>query len=332
MVALVWLALVLHRAAAFAPHSLPSTMLTCRVPQRSLLCASFESRMVRMPIRLGLLINDLKEEGASKEMLEEAFAKAMATAFPGPESYVPAAPDDPDAPDAPDAPSVSVAPAPLERPATVSAAHAAFHGAYTGTVIKSVTQKFLNFIIEDCATIYRFNYNRVYALGFATLCDAFLATSCFSEADVQATKKALCFGLGMEASAVWADAAELSLLAQGMCKADLFESADFAQLRAEAKRTKYSYALGVGLVLLMRAVGETALQSMSGTYGAPATASTDDGAIQRWCAELGLTPVFVKRLSADTERPISIDGAGRFSFERTLEEESLVSIGIEGSF
>ena len=100
-----------------------------------------------------------------------------------------------------------------------------------------------------------------------------------------------------------------------MDTAQLFATEDLRAI-ADAPRFKYSYALGVGLVRLMRLVGEKQIQSSGRGYGSGGT-SKADGAIDRWCAQLDVK--FANTLERDTERPISIDGVGRFSFDGGLE-------------
>ena len=107
-----------------------------------------------------------------------------------------------------------------------------------------------------------------------------------------------------------ADAEALRALAADAPDAEaLFESPDLVAI-AQDDRFKYSYAFGVGLVLLMRAVGEEQIQATGRGRGQ----ARADGAVDRWCARLGLDKCIL-RLERETELPINIEGVGRFSFE-----------------
>ena len=235
------------------------------------------------------LVQQLADSGIRRSQVEDAFASALVAVYEAP-------PPPPPPP-----------PTGLRPPSTASDAQAAFRAAYTGRLVTSTTQKFLNSMIEDRACVFKFEYSRVYALGLTALCDAFLPMTCIDEFDAAETRNALCFGLGLDAATVAADAKALAALAAGSSKEELFASADLSQI-AQSRSFKYTYTFGVGLVMLMRAVGETQLTARG--YG---RSEAGEGAVDRWCAELSIKNA--NTLVRDTERPLNIDGVGRFSFE-----------------
>lgn len=291
---------------------------------------------------VALLVQGLAAQGVPQAVVERAFESAVASSYP-PTAPVPLPlPAEPSPPPLP-APSV---PPPattgfgeLRQPATVTAANQAFRAAFTQTKrppVKSVTQKFIRYIVEDRACVYGFEYNAIYALGFTALCDAFLGASCRNDQDVAATRSALCFALGLDEDRVATDARELSTFAEGKTEAELLACDPLAQIASATTPPKYTYAFGVGLVLLMVAAGESKISGRdSFKYGAQYNAvEPGGGAIERWCTALNLN--FAQRLESDFARPLSVDGIGRFSFESesSLEDSTLVleSIGREGSF
>eukprot|EP00324_Dicrateria_rotunda_P002398 CAMPEP_0206169018 /NCGR_PEP_ID=MMETSP1474-20131121/34246_1 /ASSEMBLY_ACC=CAM_ASM_001110 /TAXON_ID=97495 /ORGANISM="Imantonia sp., Strain RCC918" /LENGTH=294 /DNA_ID=CAMNT_0053574755 /DNA_START=6 /DNA_END=890 /DNA_ORIENTATION=- len=259
---------------------------------------------------LSELLNRFAATGVSKRQAEVAFASAVATVYSATSSPPPPPP-----------PSLGE----LRAPATVAAGHAAFRAFFASSgrpPVRSDTQKFLNFVIEDRACCYGFQYNRVYALGLSALCDAFLVASCRSAEDEAATRTALYFALGFDEAQVRADAQALRVQANAMASGELLASEPFVAIAGA--RLKYTYAFGVGLVLIMKAMGETNLGRDALKYGARFAASSGrQSAIDRWCEALGLS--FASTLARDVARPISIDGIGRFSFdsESALEEAAL---------
>ena len=179
-----------------------------------------------------------------------------------------------------------------------------------GRLLTSPAKKFIDQVIDDRATVIRFKYTRIYALGLSTLCDVFLPTTCLDAVDAQATRAALCFALGLDAAQVDADAAALRADAATYTSRDaLLASADLQDV-ATAERFKYTYAFGVGLVLLMRQLGEERIASEGRGYGSDGVRR--EGAIDVWCAALNLK--YAQTLERDTERPLSIEGVGRFAF------------------
>jgi hypothetical protein len=119
----------------------------------------------------------------------------------------------------------------LRRPATASDAQAAFRQAYTGKIVTSPTQKFISAVIEDRAGAFSFKYSRVYALGLAALCDAFLPATCLNPEDQAATRSALSFGIGLDAVQVAADAVALLAESTGKTKAEILAGSDLRQAR-----------------------------------------------------------------------------------------------------
>ena len=100
---------------------------------------------------LDSLIRQLAASGVRRSQLESAFASTIESVY--------------------DAPALPPPPPPsgLRPPSTASDAQAAFRAAYTGRLVTSTTQKFLNSMIEDRACVFRFEYSRVYALGLTAL-------------------------------------------------------------------------------------------------------------------------------------------------------------------
>lgn len=244
---------------------------------------------------LTALVRELAGRGVTKAELGEAFEVALAAAYAPPAASVPSPPK---------------ILGELRPPKTASDAQAAFREAYSGRFTSSETQKFISSVIADRAAAFTFRYERVYAVGFAALCDAFLPATCLA-AEVDATRAALCFSLGLDEAQLMADAAALTEQAARMSKEELLGSTDLRQI-AESPGFKYTYVWGVGLVTLMKAVGEElTMKGERGTWYKPP--SGDDGPIAEWCAELGLDRQ-AKRLAADTAQPLTIDRAGSFAF------------------
>lgn len=198
------------------------------------------------------------------------------------------------------------------KPTTITEAKRAFRTAFSGSPLRAPTVKFVN-VILDTTCIWKYEYSRVWAVGFTALCDSFLGAlqqgSRLSLSDQKASRTAMCYALGMDADAVAADAAALSRVAATMTAEELLASDDFVQI-ARASAFKYTYAFGVGFVLLMKATGIE-----------PTTTSID-----RWCAALNLK--CARTLERDYLGPVSIDSIGRFSFEKPGE---VVAASLEGS-
>lgn len=244
---------------------------------------------------LTALVRELAGRGVAKAELEDAFGAALATAYAPPVARVTSPPK---------------ILGELRPPKTASDAQAAYREAYSGRFTSSETQKFISAVVGDRAAAYTYRYERVYAVGFAALCDAFLPATCLA-AEVDATRSALCFCLGLDEAELLADAAALTEQAASMSKAELLATDDLRQIAAQTD-FKYTYVFGVGLVTLMKAVGEEL--TMKGELGTWYKAPTDDGGpISAWCAELGLDRS-KNRLAADTAQPLSIDRVGTFAF------------------
>ena len=166
-------------------------------------------------------------------------------------------------------------------------------------------------LIDDRATVFNFRYSRAFALGMVALSDVFLPATSLDAPDAEAAFSALCISFGLEPASVRADAQSISAEAASMTAEQLLESDEFAAV-ASTNRYKYTYQFGVGLVLLMQAVGETQILASGRGYGARTARGA--GAIDRWLEALNLSR-FINTLNQDTERPLSVEGIGRFSFE-----------------
>jgi len=282
---------VVHYCALAAPMARGTRALQARMPPACMLSEPADERFES-------LIRELAETGMERGMVETSFASALAAIYE--------APPPPPPPPPPLAPNLE-----LKQPATASDALVAFRAYFSGRLMTSQSQKLVDKLIEDRACVYRFKYTRVYALGLVALCDAFLPLTCIDANDAEAVFAAVCFGLGLEAGTVRADAAAMLAVEMNASDAEaLFASPDLVDI-ATTERFKYSYVFGVGLVLLMRAAGEEQIQATGRAYYS--RDARTEGAIGRWCARLNLENT-VGRLERDTERPLSIDGIGRFSF------------------
>lgn len=196
--------------------------------------------IARIPERMLLLVQDLAARGASKGQVEKAFASAMEqvyamdTAVLGENTSTPSA-------EATRDPNQTVLPPKARQPvapANPSDAQRAFRESFSGTLVTSVTKKFINIILEDRATVFKFQYSRIYALGLVALCDAFLPASCRTPEDAAATRSAIFFALGLDEEQTTADAMTLRASASsGIGKAELFATDDFVQVRS----TKFKY-------------------------------------------------------------------------------------------
>ena len=250
-----WLVCLLAAPAAVAAYSTPlGTRRVSSFPLRAALAPTMAEEEVALLVSKGTieaqLLEVLSAAKATREEAEAAFAAALAVAYAPP-------------PPPPPPPSLD-----LVEPANPSDAQRAFREYFEGRLTTSATQKFLSALIEDRATTFRFQYSRVYALGFIALCDAFLPASCRFADDAAATRSALCFSLGLDEATVAADAAALSAAARSMSKEELLATDDLQRICAASPRFKYTYTFGVGLVLLMKAAGEAELAAPGLGYGA----------------------------------------------------------------
>ena len=244
------------------------------------------------------LVQELADGGATRGECEEAFASALKAVYePKP---------------LPPPPPISNS-GELKQPSTPSDGQRAFREHWTGKLVTQTMKKFVDRIIEDRCTILRFQYSPVYALGLTALCDVFLPVTCIDESDADAARATLCFSLGLDAATVAADAAALQAAASGATREELLASEDLAAIKAAT--FKYSYAFGVGLVLLMRACGDT--QVMSTGKGYASREQVGGGAIVEWCAALELN--YANTLERDTARPLEIEGVGSFDFDIGLK-------------
>ena len=194
------------------------------------------------------MVQELANGGAAREECESLTSVYLAAALN--------AVYDPPPPPPPAPPPLGVE---LRQPKTPSDGQVFFREAFAGKLVTAPTKRFLDRVIEDRCVIFNFQYSRVYALGLTALCDAFLPATCMDAADADATRQALCCALGLDASTIANDAAALRAEASGSTRAALLASDDLTAV-ASAPRFKYTYAFGVGLIMLMRACGEAKIR------------------------------------------------------------------------
>ena len=97
-------------------------------------------------------------------------------------------------------------------PKTVGDAKTAFQASYGNRPVGMMLQSFVNELLSSNVLAMAsptFKYNRVFALGFTTLCDTFLDTAA-NDAEL---RKSLCDGLGLDAARIERDAADLKAAA-----------------------------------------------------------------------------------------------------------------------
>ena len=136
-------------------HVAPVTLLPSARPSSPTLKMAEQAPVEQAINELTALVRELSGRGVAKAELEAAFGAALATAYAPPATSVP--------------PPKIVGE--LRPPKTASDAQAAFREAYPGRFVSSETQKFLSAVIGDRAAAFTFRYERVYAVGFAALCD-----------------------------------------------------------------------------------------------------------------------------------------------------------------
>ena len=165
-------------------------------------------------------------------------------------------------------------------PKTVGDAKTAFQASYGNRPVGMMLQSFVNELLSSNVLAMAsptFKYNRVFALGFTTLCDTFLDTAA-NDAEL---RKSLCDGLGLDAARIERDAADLKAAAAAAGSEEaLLASADFAELANAASPPKYTYTFGAGLLAMMPLVD----------------VEVNDASIEKWSAALKMSP---NRLSKD---------------------------------
>jgi len=249
-------------------------------------------------------VQALVSGGTPKVAIEVAFAQALVAAKEPP-------------PPPPTKPQLDLTKP--EKPATVTDAKSNFRDAYailntSPNPMRASTFKFASFVLES-SCVWGFQYSRVFAVGLSALCDTFLQQG-LTEGERQATRAAICFGLGLDAAQVAEDARALTAVSVGgVAGAEILKTEDFTAI-AQTRAFKFTYTFGVGLIITMQLTGE----------------SITEGTISAWCDALKLK--CERSLQRDYVRPLSIDGIGRFSFETpgVPEAASLQSIGEQGSF
>ena len=114
--------------------------------------------LARIPERVLLLVQDLAARGASKEQVEKAFTSAMGQVY-AVDGAVPVENASTPSAEATRDPNQTVLPPKARQPvapANPSDAQRAFRESFSGTLVTSVTKKFINIILEDRATVFKF--------------------------------------------------------------------------------------------------------------------------------------------------------------------------------
>ena len=159
----------------------------------------------------------------------------------------------------------------LTQPTTISEAKMGFERAY-GLPVPMSTQAFVNEMSSSTVVVFQskdYQYSRIFALGFETLAGTFMF-EIQDDAKREKAKDALATGLGFERKTLKKDADDLLAWVEGKTEEDVLALDDMKKL---AEKSKYSYTLGAGLIALMTKVG--------------ATPEGTDGAITRWCSDMG---------------------------------------------
>jgi len=166
-------------------------------------------------------------------------------------------------------------------PKTIGDAKTAFTSAY-GRPVSGVQQGFVNEMLSSMALTVSspaYKPNRVFYLGFQSLCKTFLEGSS-SESEQQAITTSLCTACGLDPGRLAAEAAAFEEFATGKSEQEILASEDLKAIAEAAGRFKYSYPLGAGLFALMPMAG----------------LEVNDEVIERWCTELQLP---TKKLQKD---------------------------------
>merc|ERR1740138_801927 len=143
------------------------------------------------------------------------------------------------------------------------------------TQIPMAAQSFVNEMLTSeglAMNTPRYRYSRIFAVGYTGLCDVFLSAG-INEATAKCARDAMIKAFNFEPSTVYADAAELTKLAEGKTEEEVLALDDLKELAASTPQ--YSYTLGAGLGQLMK------MSSVEPT----------DEAIERWCAALNIKSV-----------------------------------------
>lgn len=140
-------------------------------------------------------------------------------------------------------------------PADVGEAKKRFQEAY-GKILSMPSQAFVNnMLMQQVALIApNYQYSRVFAVGFESLCSVFLPATSSSPENAEEARRALYVGLGMDPDECKADADALLALAAGKTEDELLATEDFVKIK-QSGDFKYSYQFGAGLVALMKVVG-----------------------------------------------------------------------------
>lgn len=143
------------------------------------------------------------------------------------------------------------------------------------TQLPMAAQSFVNEMITSegiAMNSKKYRYSRIFAVGFNALCDIFLSAGVQPESAKKA-RESLVIAYGFEPTTVFGDSTALLAAAEGKSEEEILELADLKELAAAD--TQYSYALGAGLIALMKV----------------ANVEPSDDAIVRWCAALDIKAV-----------------------------------------
>merc|ERR1711972_699406 len=148
---------------------------------------------------------------------------------------------------------------------TVGDTKAAFQGAYgrpVGTFFQGFVGEMLSSItLAMIAPTYK--YSRIFALGFETLCDTFIADQ-LSESEKELLVSSMCVGLDLDRDTLKTDAQALRDAASPASEDELLASTDFKQIAELEGAFKYSYAFGAGMLALMPLVDATPTEETLG--------------------------------------------------------------------
>ena len=161
-------------------------------------------------------------------------------------------------------------------PQTVDEAKKAFQKAYD-RVADSPQQTFINEIISSTQFALiapNYQYSKVFAVGYESLCETFLTSVCRTPADGISIRASLLTALAMDEATIAADAKDMLASVAGKSEEEVFALEEFEAIKnfAHPKGFKYTYTFGAGMISVMKAAGvEPSVES-----------------IERWCTALGL--------------------------------------------
>lgn len=180
-------------------------------------------------------------------------------------------------------------------PKTIGDAKNAFQAAY-GKPVGMMLQGFVNEMLSSVQVAMvspTFEYSRVFALGFDTLCTTFLDATP-SAVEKEHLTASLCRGLSLDPERIAKDAADLKAEAAGKSEEELLALDDFKAIAA-LPTFKYSYPFGAGVLELMKTVEVEA----------------SEASIERWCEALEMRSDRLKKDWAFFEQAIDRLAEGR---------------------